>query len=322
MADGRWRVLNLADVSAFPDVFDEVLPLADVVTLEPDPQTLATQMPHFDAYFASLHVRLTRETIATSPCLRVIVTPSTGLDHIDMAAAQERGVAVLSLRGETQFLDSITCTAEMAWGLMLAVVRRLPWSFEAAKRGEWARDRFRGHQLSGKTFGTLGYGRLGRIVAQYARAFRMRVLACDVREVTPEPGVELVDFDTLLRESDVLAINIHLTDENRHLIGAAEFARMKPTAWLINTSRGGIIDEEAFVAALEKSAIAGAGVDVIEGEWRDDLADHPLIRYAKTHENLVISPHTGGVTVEAQRMTIEFMVRKLIAFMEARDDQE
>jgi D-3-phosphoglycerate dehydrogenase len=322
MADGRWRVLNMADVSAFPDVFEHLLPLADVVTLEPDQRALAEHVPHFDAYFASLHVRLTEDIIGASPRLRAIVTPSTGLDHIDMAASERAGITVLSLRGETEFLDSITCTAEMAWGLMLSVVRRIPWSFDAAKRGEWARDRFRGHQLAGKTFGTLGYGRLGRIVAQYARAFRMRVLACDVRAVEPEPGVELVDLQTLLRESDVLAINIHLTDENRHLMGADEFARMKPTAWLINTSRGGIIDEEAFVAALEKGAIAGAGVDVIEGEWRDDLADHPLIRYANAHENLVISPHTGGVTVEAQRMTIEFMVRKLVAFMEARDDQE
>ena len=320
MPERRWRVLNMADVSPFPQVFDPLAPLADVVTLPPDQQALADRLPGFDAYFASLHVRLTREIVQACERLRVIVTPSTGLDHLDLQAAEERGVALLSLRYDTDFLDSVTSTAEMAWALLLAVVRRLPWSFDAAKQGHWARDRFRGHQLSGMTLGILGYGRLKRIVAEYGRAFRMRVIACDVRQVTPAPGVEMVDPDTLLRESDVLSIHIHLTDENRHLINAEAFAQMKPTAWLINTSRGGIIDEQAFVAALENGRIAGAGVDVIEGEWREDLVDHPLIRYAREHENLVIAPHTGGVTVEAQRMTIERMVGKLKAFMEEHDD--
>jgi len=322
MADRRRRVLSMADVSLFPEVFEPLAALADVVTLAPDQRALAERLPDFEAYFASLHVRLTREIIERCPRLRVIVTPSTGLDHLDLEAAKERGVALLSLKEETAFLDSVTCTAEMAWALLLAVVRRLPWSFDAARRGEWARDRFRGHQLSGMTLGILGYGRLGRIVAEYGKAFRMSVIACDVREVAPAPGVGMVDLDTLLRESDVLSIHVHLTEKNRGLIGTEAFAKMKPTAWLINTSRGAVIDEEAFVAALENGQIAGAGVDVIEGEWRNDLLSHPLIRYANTHENLVISPHTGGVTYEAQKMTIEFMVRKLIDFLEAQDDQE
>jgi len=160
-------------------------------------------------------LRTDREVLDQATRLRAIATPSTGLDHIDVAYAARKGIRVISLRDETELLDSITATAELAWGLLLAVVRHIPWAFDAAKRGHWARDEFRGHQMSGKTLGVLGYGRLGRMVAEYGKAFRMRVLACDVREMAPEDGVEMVSFETLLRESDILTIHVHLTEETR-----------------------------------------------------------------------------------------------------------
>jgi D-3-phosphoglycerate dehydrogenase len=168
------------------------------------------------------------------------------------------------------------------------------------------------------TLGILGYGRLGRIVGQYGKAFRMRVLACDVRSVTPDEGVTMVDLDTLLRESDVLSIHIHLQG-NEGLIGRKEFAKMKSGAYLVNTSRGGIIDEAAFLEALESGKLAGAGVDVIHGEWDPNIGEHPLIRYARTHDNLIISPHIGGVTYESQDMTLRHTVMKLKRFLESID---
>jgi D-3-phosphoglycerate dehydrogenase len=256
-------------------------------------------------------VRADREVLDRATRLRVIATPSTGLDHLDLEAMRQRRVALISLRDDTEFLDQITATAEMAWCLLLAVVRRLPWAFQAAQLGVWARDRFRGHQLSGQTLGILGYGRLGRMMSDYGKAFRMRVLACDVRPVEPASGVEMVPFGRLLAESDVLSIHIHLTDANRGLINAAALARMKPGAVLLNTSRGAIVDEQALLAALESGRLAGAGLDVIEGEWRDDLARHPLIRYSLTHQNLVISPHVGGVTFESQSMAYSRIAEKL-----------
>ena len=306
----------MADVSECPDVLDSLAEVAEVVSLQADQSVLLERISEFDAYLASLQVRVTREVLERAERLRVIATPSTGLDHIDVPFAESRKVVVLSLRHDTEFLDSITATAELAWALLLATVRRLPWAFDAAKAGHWARDEFRGHQLSGKVLGILGYGRLGRIVAEYGKAFRMRVIACDVRQVKPAEGVRLVDFDTLLRESDVLSLHIHLTDENRGIINAEAFAKMKPGAVLVNTSRGAIIDERAFLDALVSGQLAGAGVDVIEGEWDEDLSRHPLIRYANEHENLVISPHIGGVTHESQRMVYEHTVSKLLDYLE------
>ncbi|MBN1674165.1 MAG: hypothetical protein JXR37_24160 [Kiritimatiellae bacterium] len=315
MARCRWRVLNMADIAACPAVFEPLATVAEVVSLPAEPSRLVSAIGGCDAYFASLRVRVDAEVLERAARLRVIATPSTGLDHIDMARAETRGITVLSLKDDTEFLAGITATAEMAWALLLATVRRLPWSFAAARRGEWARDRFRGHQLSGKTLGILGYGRLGRMVARYGKAFGMHVLACDTRDVRPEAGVRIVDFDTWLRESDVLSIHIHLTAGNRHVIDAAAFAKMKEGAVLVNTSRGAVLDEAALLDALRSGRLGGAGVDVIDGEWSDTLADHPLIRYANASENLVISPHTGGVTFESQRMAYERMVGKLREFL-------
>lgn len=315
------RILNLADLTACPDVLKDMESWANVTTLPATPENLRVHLSSAEAYLASLHVRLDREAFEHAPNLRVIATPSTGLDHIDMEAARERGIAVLSLKDDTEFLDKITATAELTWALLLVTVRRLPPAFAAAREGHWARDAFRGHQLSGKTLGILGYGRLGRMVAEYGNAFRMNVLACDRNEVSPAPGVQTVDFETLLRSADVLSIHIHLTPENRNLIDEKCFATMKPGAILINTSRGGIIDEAALEEALHSGHLGGAGLDVIDGEWNQDLKEHPLIRYANEHDNLLISPHIGGVTYESQHMAYAHTVAKLKAFLLANQDQ-
>jgi D-3-phosphoglycerate dehydrogenase len=165
-------------------------------------------------------------------------------------------------------------------------------------------------QLSGKTLGVLGVGRLGKMVAAYGNAFRMRVLGCDLNPISV-PDVQQVDFDTLIRQSDVISIHIHLTPVNTRLINEAAFAKMKRGVVIINTSRGAIIDEEAFAKALQSGHVGAAGLDVIEGEWRSDLVNHPLIQYARAHDNLVIMPHVGGCTWESQRAAHTFTANKL-----------
>jgi D-3-phosphoglycerate dehydrogenase len=310
-----FRILNMADIEPFPDVLDDLRNVAEITTLPADQKLFENVIGEYDAYFASLYVQVGKEVLEGAPRLKMIATPTTGLDHIDMDAAARSGVKVLSLKEEIPFLESITCTAEMTWALLLAVIRRLPWSFDAVKNGHWARDEFRGHQLSGKTLGILGYGRLGRMVAEYGKAFRMRVLVCDHDPVTLTPEIMPVDFSTLLRESDILSIHIHLTPENYQLFNHDVLAQMKPDALLLNTSRGAIIDETALCAALESGRIGGAGLDVIDGEWNSDLKNHPLINYARHHQNLVITPHTGGITFEAQRDTLVFTAQKLADFI-------
>lgn len=279
--------------------------------VEPTESALREHLPHAAAYYTSLHVRLTRSILEVAPSLKVVVTPSTGVDHLDLDALQERGIVVLSLKDDRALLDKITATAELAWALTLACARRLPGAVAAAGQGHWAREQFRGHQLACKTLGILGCGRLGSIVAQYGQAFRMKVIGCD-RLPLRLAGVEPVGFDELLARSDVLTIHIHATPENRGLIGREALARMKPGAILINTSRGSIVDEGALIESLAEGRLAGAGLDVIDGEWRKDLDRHPLVVYARSHENLIITPHIGGVTYESQGMAHAAAARKLI----------
>ena len=314
----RCRILNMLDVAQYPGVLQPLEQVADVVSLPPDRGTLQARIGEFDGYLASLHVKIDRPVIERADRLRVIATASTGTDHIDADFARERGIAIISLKDDAEFLNRITATAELAWALLLAVVRRLPGAVEAARRGDWARDQFRGHQLSRKVLGIVGYGRLGRMVAEFGKAFRMRVQACDVRPVVPTSGVQITSFDEVLRKSDVISVHVHLTEETRGLLGPTEFARMKPGAILINTSRGPIVDEPALLAALANGHLGGAGLDVIDGEWRPDLDLHPLIQYARTHEKLVITPHIGGVTHESQAAAYGCIIRNLIKFLRHR----
>jgi D-3-phosphoglycerate dehydrogenase len=307
----------MADMAACPTALDALTPIADVVSLPANQAELEATIEDFDAYIASLHVRLDRAALDRARRLRAIATPSTGLDHIDVEAAKARGVEVLSLTHDTNFLNQITATAELAWGLLLATVRRLRPAMEAARGGHWARDVYRGNQLSGKTLGVLGYGRLGRMVADYGKAFRMRVLACDTKKIEPPQGITMTNFENLLRESDVLSIHIHLTEANRGLMDAAALAKMKQGAILINTSRGAIVDETALLGALERGHLGGAGLDVIDGEWADNLRDHPVLHYAREHENVVVTPHIGGVTHESQALALEHTVTKLKRYLES-----
>jgi len=304
-------IVCAAELDHLPAVRGLLESLGRVCYVPATAETLSAALPRADAYYASMHVRITGEMMAQAPRLRVIATPSTGLDHIDLESARGRGIVILSLKDDRELLDQITATAELAWALLLACARRFPEALDAVRAGVWARDAVRGRQVAYKTLGILGLGRLGTMVAQYGQAFRMRVLGCDLRPVSL-PGVEQVGLDRLLQESDVLSIHIHLTEENRRLINRERLRSMKPGSILINTSRGAIIDEAALIEVLTKGPLAAAGLDVIEGEWRTDIAEHPLMLYARSHTNLIVMPHVGGVTYESQEMAYTATARKLL----------
>lgn len=308
------RILSMADLAACPDVLKPLESIGEVIELPAQQELLLEQIGEFEGFLTSLMVETNREVLQNAKRLQVIATATTGLDHIDVAQAEKRGVTVLSLKQDTEFLSKITATAELAWALLLATVRKLPTAIAAARKGYWGRDAFRGTQISGKTIGIVGYGRLGKIVAEYGKVFGMRVLICDVQPMSTPIGIEQVDFDTLLQCSDVVSIHVHLSEDTRRLFDERVFRKMKEGSVLINTSRGAIIDEDALLAALETGHLAGAGLDVIDGEWRKDLHQHPLIQYANEQDNLIISPHIGGVTRESQAMAYDRAVHKLVDF--------
>jgi len=314
----RFKVLCPWDVSFCEWTLDQLKEVADVDVIEPDRDYVLEHIHEYDAYLASLYVQIDKEVLQRAKKLKIIYTPSTGLDHLDLETIEAMGIEWYCIKTEFGLLDGVTATAEMAWTLMLAACRRLPTAHNAAMRGEWARDKFRGMQLSGKTLGIIGVGRLGRMMAEYGQGFRMRVLGYDHNKRYVVPGVQYADLDTLLAESDVITIHIHLTEENRHFIDKASFDKMKDGVVIINTSRGAIIKEDDFVEAIKSGKVGGAGLDVIEGEWREDLENHPLIQLAREHDRVVISPHLGGVTVESQAASHEFVADRLAEWIKAK----
>ncbi len=284
---------------------------------EPDVEWFRAAIGEADAIWTSLRLPLTADLLNHTSRLKVVVTNSTGTDHLALSALESRGVPLISLKNDMEFLRQITPTAELAFALILACARRLPECVEATRQGEWARHRLGGNQLSGKTLGIIGVGRLGSMVAEYAQAFRMRVLGCDPNVSSMPLGVEKADLQTLLKESDFISLHVHLNEETRNLIGPAEFAQIRRGAMIVNTSRGGLIDERALIEAMEAGVIQAAGLDVIDGEWLEDKTMHPLIAYSRRNPRLIITPHTGGACPEAGEMTSAHTMKKLAAFFGA-----
>lgn len=229
--------------------------------------------------------RISRNVIENLPNLKLIA--STGMRNagIDIDAARDRGVMVTGTSG------SSTPTPELAFGLILSLARSIPLAGRNMRNGQWQTTM--GRSLSGATLGLLGLGRLGQQVAGFARAFNMNLIAWSqnlTAETAAAHGAELVDKETLFRQSDYISIHLVLSDRTRGLVGAADLAAMKSDACLVNTSRGPIVDEDALLAALQAGSIGGAGIDVYGTEPLP--ADHPI----RTLDNAVLTPHLGYVT--------------------------
>jgi D-3-phosphoglycerate dehydrogenase len=283
--------------------------LGDVVAGDLDRAELIGAISDVNVLWVRLRHRIDRELLDAACKLRVIASPTTGLDHIDLASAAERGITVVSLRGATEFLRDVRATAELTIGLMLSLLRQIGAASRDVVAGNWNRDRFKGRELRGATVGLVGYGRLGRLVAGYLRAFGANVIATDPYVSTAD--VPLVALSALLAQSDIVSLHVALTEQTHGLIDARAFSGLKPGALLINTSRGAIVDETALLSALDSGRLAGAALDVIAGEHSDGLRDSPLVAYAAGHENLLITPHIGGCTFESMEATEVYLAEQL-----------
>jgi D-3-phosphoglycerate dehydrogenase len=272
---------------------------------------------NFDVLIVRLGIQVDRDLISSSRRLKAIVTATTGLDHIDTEAASERGVAVLSLKGELDFLHSIHATAEHTWALLLALTRNIPAAAASVNREEWNRDLFRGAELFSKILGIVGYGRIGQKVGAYGQAFGMQVIGYDPGKVAFPPLVKKCEsLKDLLRIADVISLHVPMNESTKTLMSHAKFEMMKKGALLINTSRGGVVDEEALLKALETGRLGGAALDVLEGEpLFPSGKTRLLVEYAKDHSNLIITPHIGGATFESMEKTEIFMANKLKTFL-------
>lgn len=255
--------------------------------------------PEFEEALAGAHAlivrsatKVTDDMMGRAPRLRVIGRAGVGVDNIDVAAATARGIAVFNAPG-----GNTIAAAELTMALMLSLVRKVTEADRSIRDGRWDRASFRGVELRGRTVGIIGGGRIGGEVAKRCAAFDMEVLIDDPylgEERALELGAKLVDLEDIVQMADVVSLHVPLTEETRGLIDADALDRMKGSAYLINVSRGGVVDEKALAEALESRNIAGAALDVYESEPLS--LDSPL----RKAPNLVMTPHLGASTKEAQ----------------------
>lgn len=316
-AENETRILNLEPEAYSPTARRILEGFAQVVDGPLPQDDLQRELGNYDCVILRLGYNIDSAGFRKTGRLKVIATPTTGLDHVDVQEARRRGIVVISLKGETGFLDTVRATAEHTMALILALLRRIPWAFDSVRQGRWDRDRFRGRELFGRTLGIVGLGRVGRHMAGYGEAFGMNVIGHNGGNPARLPGVRVVSLEELLTESEIITIHVPLSHETDGMLGRREFSLMRRGAILVNTSRGGIVDEGALLEALSTGEVSGAALDVLCGEPRYERrwkALPGLVEYARCHGNLLITPHIGGATNESMEKTEVFIAEKIREF--------
>jgi len=251
--------------------------------------------------------------------LSFIVSATTGTDHIDAAWCNGNNITIVCLKPYPEFLKTIPSTAEHCFALLLSLLRNIPAAVNSVKAGHWQRQLFLGYQLKSKRLGIVGMGRTGTFMAKYAAAFDMQVYYYDPY-VTVENNdyIKLESLAELVRVADITSLHVHLADDTFHLINHGLHAYFSNTKYLLNTSRGKIVDEEFVYALLKENKLAGVASDVIETELTDITGSH-LYRAMTEGENVLLTPHIGGATYDALHSCEEFISSRLLEMVKDTD---
>ncbi|MBC7327375.1 phosphoglycerate dehydrogenase, partial [bacterium] len=269
-------------------------------------EEIIKRIGEFDALMVRSGTKVTRDIIEAGEKLKIIGRAGVGVDNIDVEAATEKGIVVVNSPG-----GNTRAAAEHTIALMLALARNIPQAHLSLKQGEWKRSKFMGVEIYGKTLGIIGLGRIGREVAKRAQGLGMEVIAYDPyisEELAERLNIQLLDLESLLSKADIVTVHTPLTKETRHLLGEKELRKMKKGAKIINTARGGIIDEQALVKVIEEGILSGAAIDVFEQE--PPPPDHPLLKL----EQVIVTPHLGASTVEAQEYVAVDVAQQIVNF--------
>jgi len=300
------RILVITPVHHITGVSELLEATGDVTYLnDPDVAEVMDRICDYDAIYTNPNksrVFIGKEIIDAALKLKVICTASTGTNHIDKEYASARGLSILALTEERQVINRISSTAELAFALTLAGLRNIIRGHNAVMQGEWDYTRYIGRQINCLTIGVVGYGRLGSMYAGYCRAFGARVMVYDPYKRVDQPDLmQVPELDQLLKEADVIALHVHVTEKTLGMIEASCLAKMKSDVLLVNTSRGDIVNEDDLVTYLRCNPQARVATDVLADEVRNRLAS-PLLKYAGESGQVIITPHIGGMTREAQEI--------------------
>jgi D-3-phosphoglycerate dehydrogenase len=272
------------------------------------PEELAAEIGEYHGLLVRSRTKVTSDIIGVATNLKIIGRAGIGVDNIDLKAASRRGIVVENAPSG----NSVT-TAEHALALLMSVARNTPQATASMKSGKWEKSKLGGVELFGKTLGLVGLGNIGRIVADRAAGLKMKVVAYDPfigADAAERIGVELVSLDDLFGRADFISCHTPLTAETKGIIGADAFAKMKPSVRIVNASRGGVVDEDALLTALDAGQVAGAALDVYVKE--PVPADHPLV----AHPKIICTPHLGASTGEAQEKVAAEVAGQLVDYAE------
>lgn len=285
-------------------------PVANVQHIAAEPSAVAAALVLAEGFLdASMKVHISESMLSAASRLRIISCATTGSDHISQGVADERGIVVRTLRENPNVLQNLTPAAELSWTLLMACARNLPAAVTHVQEGRWVREEFPGRMLKGSCLGLVGCGRIGVWMARYARAFDMEVIGHDpFVEPFPE-SIEPVALEAVFERADFISIHVHLTKQTEGLVSADLLARVRRGVVIINTSRGQLLDEAALLTGLNSGHIGAAGLDVLAGE--PDVGDDPLVAYASSHDNLLITPHCGGFSPDAVRLVCRVAATKI-----------
>ncbi|MCB2181369.1 MAG: hydroxyacid dehydrogenase [Desulfobulbaceae bacterium] len=299
------------------------------VTELPDPSHDSKEiLAGTEVLFAPLGYQVDREKIDAAPRLKVIASNTTGHPHIDVNYAKSKGIQVACLKFAQDFLSTITPTAELTWGLIITLTRNLIAANRSVLEGKWDRRPFGAPaMLSSLDLGIVGLGRLGGMVAQYGKVFGMKVRYFDPFVASSDKDIERLDtLEELVATSDIITIHVPHEPETEGMFNQDIFSSCKQGAYLINTARGELIDWGAFLSALKNGRLAGAAIDVFEGEFQpgfqDTFYDHPVLEYARNNDNLFITPHIGGSTVDAWRKTEGHTIDMALDFLNIKEEEK
>ena len=245
--------------------------------------------------------------------IKAICTASTGTNHIDVEYCKHNGIKIISITNDHDVIDKISSTAEHTLALMLSLIRKIPISFHSVRDGNWDWEPYVGRQLNFLTVGIIGFGRLGKLMAMYCNGLGMKVLVSDpyVDNEVEEWNVEQVELDELLKRSDVISLHVHVTDETREMINKNTISKMVKNPYLINTSRGEIVNEDDIIDALRSEDLQGYATDVIRDEF-GDIKNSKLVDESITpQDKIIITPHIAGMTKEAREIAYNLAVDKL-----------
>ena len=301
------------------NALDRYRTLGDVTTLQTkERQELLEKIGDVEVVIGRLAFNFDEDFFQAAKNLKIIGTPTTGLDHINTTIAQQKNVTILSLKGEMDFLMNIQATPEHTLLLLLAALRKLPAAHNHTASGLWNRDLFKGREVKGQTIGFYGFGRVARLVTQFVTVLGAHIIAFDphqTKEVMEKSGARIVNRDELFSQSSIIMITCALNDETKNSVGEKEFALMQNGVFFINTARGQIVDEKELLKNLENKKIAGAALDVLADERETKEEKNPLVTYAATHNNLILTPHIAGATYDSMHATEDFIAHKVVNFL-------